>query len=466
MPLSSSRALKRGLILLTALSATLVSVGAQALASPNWVATWTAPIVAGTSGSGPSNATVRNLVRAQLGGSELRIRISNAADNAVPLLVGSASVAVSSDGQTPALVPGTSKRITFGGQSGTYLKPGVQYVYSDPIAFPVTSQEDIAVSLFLPAAVEPAASASNYAPSWQTGNGAGDATTDEGGTPFSSSQQLNTYALTAVDVVATPGDGVIVAFGSSTFEGSQSVPGQHGRVEDLLGARGVRLGAGHRRSVVSAGIGGDTLHEALKRIDRDAWSQSGVVAIILYDINLCLSNSLQSIACNYDPAQVLTVEQLEADYRTVVKDAHARRVTVLCSTWGPDSSTLPNEPERAALNQWILASHVCDDSVDWDAVLRAPGPAGTYTFNPLYFADSIHPNPLGHMAMAAAVPDRWFSESSTSHASPPQPLATGAGTHLPNTSTDWSLPVIVSLALLGLLTVPAARRHLAIGSPR
>ncbi|HXA43246.1 MAG TPA: GDSL-type esterase/lipase family protein [Candidatus Solibacter sp.] len=439
-------------LLLAAASATVSAVGAQACASPNWVAAWAAPVVAGTSGSGPTNATVRNLTRLQLGGSQIRIRLSNAADTSVPLDVGAAFVAVASDGQTPALVSGTSRRVTFGGHNGTRLAPGTQYVYSDPVDFPVTSQEDIAISLFLPAPTEPTASATNYAPSWQTGNGAGDATTDEGGTPFSSSQQLDTYAVTAVDVISAPGDGAVVAFGSSTFEGSQAIPGQHGRVEDLLGARGVTLAAGHRRSVISAGIGGDTLHEGLKRIDRDAFSQSGVVGIILYDINLCLSNSLQTVSCNYDPAQVLTLAQIQADYNAVVKEAHRRGVTVLCSTWGPDSSTLPNEPERAALNQWILQSHVCDDSVDWDAVLRAPGPAGTYTFNPLYFADSIHPNPLGHMAMAAAVPNRWFTETVGNQACPASASAV-SGAALPNTSAGWPLAALAGLAVLGLLSL-------------
>jgi lysophospholipase L1-like esterase len=414
--------------------------------------------VAGTSGSGPTNATVRNLVRVQLGGGQVRIRLSNAADPSVPLVIGAASVAVASDGQTPALVSGSSTPLTFGGHAGTTLAPGTDYMYSDPVNFPVTSQEDIAISLFLPAAREPTASATNYAPSWQTGNGAGDATADAAGTSFTSSQQLNTYALTAVDVVATPGDGAIVAFGSSTFEGSQAIPGQHGRVEDLLGARGVSLAAGHRRSVISAGIGGDTLHEGLKRIDRDAFSQSGVVGIILYDINLCVSNSLQSISCNYDPAQVLSVDQIQADYRAVVTEAHGRGVTVLCSTWGPDSSTLPNEPERAALNQWILQSHVCDDTVDWDAVLRAPGPAGTYTFNPLYFADSIHPNPLGHMAMAAAVPDRWFAESGSTEPCPAL-IPAGGGAQLPNTAMGWPLPTIAGIALLGLVSLVVCWRR-------
>ena len=462
---SARKGLKRRLLLLAAASATLPAVGAQACASPNWVAAWAAPIVAGTSGAGPTNATVRNLVRVQLGGSAVRIRLSNAADPSVPLVIGAAFVAAASDGQTPALLSGTSKRITFGGHYGTTLMPGVQYAYSDPVAFPVTSQEDIAISLFLPGATEPAASATNYAPSWQTANGGGDATTDEGGTPFSSSQQLDTYALTAVDVLAMPGDGAIVAFGSSTFEGSQSLPGQHGRVEDLLGARGVTLGAGTRRAVVSAGIGGDTLHEGLKRIDRDAFSQSGVVGIILYDINLCLSNSLQSISCNYDPAQVLTLAEIQADYHAVVKEAHGRGVTVLCSTWGPDSSTLPNEPERAALNQWILASHVCDDAVDWDAVLRAPGPAGTYTFNPLYFADSIHPNPLGHKAMAEAVPDRWFTESVSREVCPISAGARGE-TQLPNTSAGWPWTMLLGFALLGLVSLVLSRTPFRRGLPR
>src|SRR5438270_881982 len=79
------------------------------------------------------------------------------------------------------------------------------------------------------------------------------------------------------------------------------------------------------------------------------------------------------------------------------------------STSAPESTDFTRETERPALTQWLLTSAPCDGVVDWDSVLRSSVYPDTY--NPLYYSDSIHPNALGHAAMAAAVPDSWFTRT-------------------------------------------------------
>jgi len=362
-----------------------------------WVTAWEAPlntVFASSPGSGPSGTTVRNIARVWTAGAQIRVRFSNALDQTTPLVIGAATVGIVQNAPSPALATESLRTITFGGQRSATLLAGAQSLVSDPVAFPVRAQEDIAISIFLPAAKEPGAATADYNTSYQAPPGAGDQTRDTSGVPFIIGSDA-TYALTGVDVLGTGAAGVIIGLGSSTFQGSNAIPNGHDRVLELMAARGTSLPLGSQRPVVSAGIGGDTLHAGLTRAQRDVFSQSGVTGMVVYDIN--------------DLAQGRTAGQVEADYATLVRQAHQRHIIVFCSTWAPESTDFTHETERHALNQWLLTSSPCDGVVDWDAVLRSPLYPDTY--NPLYFSDSIHPNALGHAAMAAAVPDSWFTQT-------------------------------------------------------
>jgi len=66
------------------------------------------------------------------------------------------------------------------------------------------------------------------------------------------------------------------------------------------------------------------------------------------------------------------------------QQSHAHHIRVFCSTWAPESISDLAEATTAArsqLNQWILDSGVCDDTVDWATVLADPNVPQTY--NPL-----------------------------------------------------------------------------------
>ena len=136
------------------------------------------------------------------------------------------------------------------------------------------------------------------------------------------------------------------------------------------------------------------MHAGLDRLDRDVFSQSGVRGVIVYDIN------------DVAPPAGRTAEQVEADYRSLIRRSHARGIRVYCPTWAPDASLTTPTDERGKVNAWILNRKACDGVVDWDGVLRDPQmPA---TFRPDYFSDGMHPNVAGHRAIADATPLRWL----------------------------------------------------------
>jgi lysophospholipase L1-like esterase len=376
-----------------------------------WFAAWGAPIntQASSGSAAPSNATVRDVARVSLGGSAVRIRVSNALSTTTPLVIGGATIALQQSAPSAQVVPGTAKRITFGGKPGITLAPGTQYAYSDPVPFAVHAQQNVAVSLYLPAATEPSAPTAVWNSNYATANGAGDQTQDAGGAPYTTNLSGATftpgvpdgagtgYGLTAIDVLTGEADGAVVMLGSSTFQGNNATQDGYDRVTDLLSARvDAEIPSGARKGIVNAGIGGDALYLGLNRMARDVFSQSGVTGVMIYDIN--------DIGIGGR-----TLDQIEADYRTAVNESHARHIRVFCSTWAPESLDLRGEPsaEREAVNAWLLNSGTCDQVVDWDAVLRDPNVPQAY--NPAYFSDSIHANAAGHRQMANAVNvPRWF----------------------------------------------------------
>src|SRR6267142_4365213 len=94
----------------------------------HWIGTWTAAPAPGE-GAAFSNHTLRMIPRVSLGGSRLRVRISNAYGTR-PLAIGTACVGLRSSG--PALVPASNRRLTFGREASATIAAGA-LVVSDPV---------------------------------------------------------------------------------------------------------------------------------------------------------------------------------------------------------------------------------------------------------------------------------------------------------------------------------------------
>src|SRR5437868_8041868 len=111
----------------------------------HWVGTWTAA-PAPAEGAAFSNHTLRMIPRVSLGGGSLRVRISNAGGTR-PLAIGAAAVGLRASG--PALVPGSNRRLTFGGEPRATIAAGALIV-SDPVELAVAPLSDLAASVHLP----------------------------------------------------------------------------------------------------------------------------------------------------------------------------------------------------------------------------------------------------------------------------------------------------------------------------
>src|ERR1700681_40896 len=115
----------------------------------HWVTTWTTANAASDQPTVFSNQTIREIVHTTIGGSEVRIRLSNTfGTRAIRLdavFIGLHKPGLQEDGA--AMVPRSNREVTFSGSRSIAIPEGDE-VLSDPISFSVGSEKNLAISLF------------------------------------------------------------------------------------------------------------------------------------------------------------------------------------------------------------------------------------------------------------------------------------------------------------------------------
>jgi lysophospholipase L1-like esterase len=398
------------LVLLSALPA------ASQERSDRWVATWATALVsrplpaqgapAGRQG-GPAappatvnNQTIRQIVRTSLGGSRVRIVLSNAFGTA-PIDIGGATIALREKEST--LQAASVKPLTFGGSAAARVLAGATLV-SDPVDLAVAPLTDLAVDLFVPGELGISASpVTTHNGALQTnyisvaGNHAGVVAMGVDTRPTS------WFLLSRVEVMAPARTMAVVAFGDSITDGSRSTVDTNNRWPDHLARRlAAQKGAGV--AVLNAGIGGNRVLgdgaglSALARFDKDVLMQTGVTHVVVMeginDIGIARSNPSPSAA------------DLIAGHKQLIERAHARGLKIYGATLTPFDGapyyTAEGEAKRQALNEWIRTSKAYDAVIDFDKATRDP--AAPTKFLPLYDSgDHLHPGDAGYKAMGEAV---------------------------------------------------------------
>ena len=349
--------------------------------------------------------TVRQVARLSIGGTRLRVVISNEGGTA-PLHIGAARVARHAEGS--AIVEGSDRPLRFGGQAEATVAPGARLV-SDPVDFAVPALGEVAVSLYLP---QPSQPAGFHFDARQIAYVAdGDLTAAQRMPATATPWRTRVYVSSLI--VETPAPpATVVAFGDSLTDGNGSTPGANTRWPDALAERL----AGRHVAVLNAGISGGRLlkdgmgRAGLERTGRDVFAQPGVRAMVV----MLGTNDIGWPGGPFAPSEpAVRAEQLIQGFRALIEMAHAHNVRIMGATIAPNERALEGTPleghhspekdkVRQAVNHWIRESGAFDAVVDFDALLRDPAHPSRMKAA-MDSGDHLHPGDAGYKAMAAAI---------------------------------------------------------------
>jgi lysophospholipase L1-like esterase len=411
-----------------------------ALASPapgaqrHWIPTWAAspqaavivmpgitnrPAPAGQANRPPlfppppsfENQTVRMIVRSSIGGSQVRVQLSNTFGPAA-LRIGAAHIALRD--KDSSIVVSSDHALTFSGQPSVTIPAGAE-VLSDPVDLRVPPLSYLAISVYIPGRAEdPTDHLTGLHTTYISGQG--DFTSAPSIDAKSTTQSW--YWISAVDVLAPENTGVIVAFGDSITDGATSTPDTDrswpSQLENRIAAD---KSLASKWAVVDEGISGNRLLNdgmgvaALSRLDRDVFSLTGVKwMIVLEGIN-----DIGFASFTHNPADEVTAEQLIEAQKQIIERAHLRGIKVMGATLTPFQGASyyseQGEKTREAVNNWIRTSGAFDAVVDFDKAVQDTGNPEQIrpSFN---IRDHLHPNDEGYKAMADAIDLSVFSRSS------------------------------------------------------
>ena len=387
-------------------------------ASPNaWIATWATSPQSGTPNPREpllniDNQTVRERVRASIGGSQIRLRFSNEFGSS-PLLIGAATVAIPTNAST--ITEESNPNVTFEGRNSIEIPAGAP-VLSDPISLQLAPGAEISISIYFPNRLTtPTLHAFAFKRAVVSQHG-----------DFTHERKIDPAALstasilvTAVLVPAQPSNRLVVAFGDSISDGDGSTVDADNNYPNNLIRRIAKTSNGSTLAVVNEGIVGNRLLRdseifgvsALARFDRDALVLPGVTHIVLLEgINdIGFAGAKMDGQYLADPAETRSAQDIIDAYRQLISRAHARGIKVIGATITPcEGVDIPGyysdakETVRETVNKWIRTGGAFDGMIDFDAVVRDPDHP-TRLLPKFASKDHLHPNDTGYKAMADSI---------------------------------------------------------------
>lgn len=392
----------------------------RAVAGTQWTATWAAS-PAGPPGEGDRSPvmilhdeTLREVVHTSIGGTQVRVRISNAF-GVEPLRLGAAHVALRSEGSK--LMAGSDRTLLFGGAAGITVPAGAS-VLSDAVALNVPALSDVAVSLYVPQTMQ--ASTLHYGAQQTSYAAAGNQAAQ---IDLAAPKSMRSWPfLTALEVSGAKRQRAIVALGSSTTDGARSTMDTNHRWTDILAARLQHDAQLNNLGVLNEGIGGNrVLHDgrgpsaaafgvsASARFDRDVLAQSNVGYLIFFEGG----NDINHPGASAPLSETITADDLIAGYRQMIVRAHGHGIRVIGATITPfegvnkPEDTASREAMRAAVNQWIMTTHETDGVIDFSRALADPAHP-TRIDARFDSGDHLHPNDAGYKAMGDAIDLKLF----------------------------------------------------------
>ncbi|MFA5554870.1 MAG: SGNH/GDSL hydrolase family protein [Phycisphaerae bacterium] len=367
-----------------------------ASAQQQWIGTWASSQQLAESHNNPpppylADNTLRQVVRATLGGSRIRVQFSNKYSSGA-VTINAAHIAVSTGGS--AIDTATDTPLTFDGSPSVTISAG-QEIYSDAVDFNVTPLSNLAVSIHFGEASStnvtghPGSRTDSYI---KTGNTVSDNFTPD-------AVKANWWILSRIDLLLDDSYACIVTLGDSLADGRGSTTNRNNRWPDNLANRLQAEPSTAKIGVINHGIGGNALVSgglgptALARFDHDVLEQPGVRwLIILHGVN--------------DIGAGQSASKLIAAYQQFIDKARANNILAYGVPILPFAGSSYDSPAhrtvRDTVNDWIRTSGKFDAVIDLDAAVRDPQDPNRLSAE-YDSGDHLHLNAAGYQKMAEAI---------------------------------------------------------------
>ena len=363
--------------------------------APGWAGAWgaspTIPVIGGRSFE---NQTIRQVMRLSVGGSEIRLRLSNEYGDK-PLKIGAVTVAIAGPDGKPI---GQPLSVTFAGATSVAIPPGAPLL-SDPVRLEAKALDSLSISLFLPEQTGPCmCHFSGSATAFISGPG------DFTATGFEPKETITNRAYISAIEVQAASAATIVTFGDSITDGTASTNNTNRRWPDVLAER--LVASGEPRGVSNQAIAGNRVlaqqgaifgANALARFDRDVSSVPGAKWFIVLEGINDIGNG---------GANPLSAATLIGGYRQLIARAKSRGMKVYFATLLPYEGARyfheNGEAVRQEVNTWIRSTKEIDGVIDFDAATRDPANPRRMQAG-LQSGDWLHPNDAGYKVMGEAI---------------------------------------------------------------
>ena len=375
--------------------ATAGAGGSAGAGETHWVGTWaTGPQTTETDNLPPSpglaNNTLRQITHVSIGGSQIRVRISNRYGKSAVTLT-AVHIAKSMSGAT--IDTASDKALAFSGMAGTMIAAG-QEVWSDPLDFTLDPLTNYAVTIVFGSQSgdvtgHPGSRTTSYIAS---GNHVSDAT-------VSGSMTDHWYFLTGIDVMAPTTSAAIAILGDSITDGRGSTTNGNDRWPDQLAKRLQADPTTKGVAVLNLGIGGNAVVSgglgptATARYDYDILGQSAVKWVIVLE-------GINDIGAN------ASANSLTGAFQTFIDKAHAKQlkiygIPVLPFAGNTDYDSSAHQMVASQVNDWIRAAGHFDAVLPLDMAVGSGNPPKLASANDS--GDHLHLSPAGYKAMADAI---------------------------------------------------------------
>jgi lysophospholipase L1-like esterase len=372
------------------------AASAGSTGQPYWVGTWaTGNQITEPDNLPPApglaNATLRQIVRASIGGRKLRVKISNEYGTS-PVTLSGVHVAKASTGS--AIDTTTDVALTFAGSPSLTI-PAQMTATSDPFDFALDPLGKVALTIAFGAQSgdvtgHPGSRTTSYL---QSGNqlsapALSGATTD------------HWYFISGIDVMAEAPAGAVAILGDSITDGRGSTTNANDRWTDRLAERLQADPLKRHIAVLNLGIGGNAVTTgglgptALARFESQVLGQSGVRwVVVLAGIN--------------DVGTGVSTSALTSALQTLIDQAHAVSLPIYGVPLLPFAgNTMYDSPAtqqvRSEVNAWIREPGHFDRALPLDeAVSDGKAPPGLQ--KAYDSGDFLHLNAAGYERLAGAL---------------------------------------------------------------